>query len=64
MPSVLTSSLAAITGVIGMIVYIEIYNALNTTALGTAATNILGVVPIVLAAVIILGIMGTFFSMK
>jgi hypothetical protein len=64
MPTVLQSALAAITGVIGLIVYISIYNGLNTVALGTSATAILAVVPIVLSAVIVLGILGGFFALK
>ena len=64
MVTVLQSALAAIIGVIGLIVYIEIFNALNTDALGPSATSILNVVPIVLAAVIVLGVLGGFFALR
>ncbi len=58
----MTASIGAILGVIGLLVYSVVYNALNTAAIGTDATSLLTIVPILLAAVIILSIVSIFRS--
>lgn len=60
---VLGSSISAIVGIIALIIYVTIYASLNTAALGTGVTGMLGVIPTVLAAVIVISIVVLGFSM-
>jgi len=62
--SVLTSAVAAISGVIGLLIYVEVYAALNLANVPAGAQGILLVVPVVLAAVIVLGIISGFFALR
>jgi len=60
---VLGSSISAIVGIISLIIYVTIYASLNTAALGAGVTGMLGVIPTVLAAVIVISIVVLGFSM-
>ena len=64
MASVVASALTAVAGIIGLLIYTLIYNALNTAALGTDVVAMLTVVPIILGAVIVLGVASGFFALR
>ena len=60
---VLASAISAIVGIIGLIVYTTVYAALNTQALGTSVTGMLSVIPVILAAVIVVSIVVLGFAL-
>ena len=64
MASVLSSAIGAVIGVIGLLVYSLILGAMNTETLGAATISMLNVVPVILAAVIVVSIVITGFSMR
>lgn len=64
MASVLQSAIGAVIGVIGLLIYTLIVAALNTTALGASTTSLINVVPIILAAVIVVSIVLTGFAIR
>lgn len=64
MASVLEAALGAIIGVIGLLVYAVIYAALNKESLDGGTKSMLAVVPIILAAVIVVSIVLTGFAMR
>jgi len=57
---------AAIVGVIGIIIYAEVYAGLNTTNVSTSAVSLLNLTDLLLAAVLIIGIVAvlTFVGMR
>ena len=64
MASVLEAALGAIIGVIGLLVYAVIYAALNKESLDSGTQSMLAVVPIILAAVIVVSIVLTGFAIR
>lgn len=64
MPSVLESAIGAIIGVIGLLVYATIYAALNKETISASTQSMLTVVPIILAAVIVVSIVLTGFALR
>jgi len=60
---VLGSSVSALVGIISLIVYVAVYTALNTEGLSTSVVSMLGVIPTVLAAVIVISIVVLGFGM-
>ena len=56
--NVVGAAVVAIAGVIGIVIFAAVYASLNTTQVGTAATGILNIVPLLLAAVLVIGILG------
>ena len=64
MASVLESAIGAIIGVIGLLVYATIYSALNKETISASTQSMLTVVPIILAAVIVVSIVLTGFAMR
>lgn len=64
MPSVLESAIGAIIGVIGLLVYATIYAALNKDTISASTQSMLNVVPIILAAVIVVSIVLTGFALR
>ena len=60
---VLGSSVSALVGIISLIVYVAVYTALNTEGLSASVTAMLGVIPTVLAAVIVISIVVLGFGM-
>jgi hypothetical protein len=64
MASVLASAIGAIIGVVGLLVYATIYSALNKDTLSASTQSMLGVVPIILAAVIVISIVLTGFALR
>jgi hypothetical protein len=59
---VLGASISALVGIIALVVYTSIYNSLNTAGLSSSVTSMLAVIPIVLAAVIVISIVVLGFS--
>ena len=57
MASVLDAAIAAILGVVGILIFASVYAQINTAAIGTAATAILSLVTLVLAAVLLIRIL-------
>ena len=53
---VLGSAISAIVGIIGLLVYASIYTVLNLALLDTAVIGMLSIIPVVLAAVIVVSI--------
>ena len=53
---VLGSAISAIVGIIGLLVYVSVYAVLNTALLDAAVIGMLAVIPVVLAAVIVVSI--------
>lgn len=64
MVSILDSAIGAIVGVVGIMVFAYIWAALNKEILPAGVEGIVNVVPIVLAAVILIGIVvtGLYFA--
>lgn len=62
--SVLESAIGAIIGVIGLLVYATIYAALNKETISASTQSMLTVVPIILAAVIVVSIVLTGFALR
>lgn len=62
--SVLESAIGAIIGVIGLLVYATIYAALNKETISPSTQSMLTVVPIILAAVIVVSIVLTGFALR
>jgi len=60
---VLGSSISAIVGIISLIIYATIYAGLNTALLSGGVVSMLGVIPTVLAAVIVISIIVLGFAM-
>ncbi len=60
---VLGSSVSALVGIISLIVYVAVYTALNTEGLSPSVVSMLGVIPTVLAAVIVVSIVVLGFGM-
>ena len=52
------AAVAAIIGVIGIIIFAAVYSGLNTSLVSDSAVSILDVIDLLLAAVIVLGILG------
>lgn len=50
------AAIGAIVGIIGIIIFAEVYAGLNTTQVSTSATNLLDLVDLLLAAVLVIGI--------
>ena len=53
---VLGSAISAIVGIIGLLVYASIYTVLNLALLDAAVIGMLSIIPVVLAAVIVVSI--------
>ena len=53
---VLGSAISAIVGIIGLLVYVSVYAVLNTALLDASVIGMLAVIPVVLAAVIVVSI--------
>ena len=64
MASVLQSAIGAVIGIIGLLVYSIILAALNTDTLDKSTVSLLNVVPVILAAVIVVSIVLTGFAMR
>ena len=56
--NVVGASVVAIAGVIGIVIFAAVYASLNTTQVGASATSILNIVTLLLAAVLVIGILG------
>jgi len=56
--NVVGAAVVAIAGVIGIVIFAAVYASLNTTQVGASATSILNIVPLLLAAVLVIGILG------
>ena len=56
--NVVGAAVVSIAGVIGIVIFAAVYASLNTTQVGTSATSILNIVPLLLAAVLVIGILG------
>jgi hypothetical protein len=56
--NVVGAAVVAIAGVIGIVIFAAVYASLNTTLVGASATSILNIVPLLLAAVLVIGILG------
>ena len=56
--NVVGASVVAIAGVIGIVIFAAVYASLNTTQVGTSAVAILNIVTLLLAAVLVIGILG------
>lgn len=56
--NVVGASVVAIAGVIGIVIFAAVYASLNTTQVGTSAVSILNIVTLLLAAVLVIGILG------
>jgi len=54
--NVAAAAIGAIIGVIGIIIFAEVYAGLNTETISTSAENLLDLVDLLLAAVLIIGI--------
>lgn len=54
--NVAAASIGAIVGVIGIIIFAEVFAGLNTAQVSTSAINLLNLVDLLLAAVLIIGI--------
>ena len=54
--SILGASVGAIVGIVGLVVYTLIYNALNKESLNSSETSMLSVIPTILSAVIVISI--------
>ena len=55
--NVLELVLAAVVGIVGLVIYGSIRGALNTATLGADVVNIIAIIPLVLAAGIVIGIL-------
>ena len=64
MASVLQSAIGAVVGVIGLLIFSIIVAALNTDALGASTLSLINVVPVILAAVIVVSIVLTGFAKR
>jgi len=64
MASVLQSAIGAVIGVIGLLVYTIILAALNTDTLSASTVSLLNVIPVILAAVIVVSIVLTGFALR
>jgi len=53
---VLGSAISAIVGIIGLLVYVSVYAVLNLSLLDASVVGMLAVIPVVLAAVIVVSI--------
>jgi len=49
----------AIAGVIGIIIFAAVYDGVNTSQVSSSAVSIMNIVDLLLAAVLVLGILGT-----
>jgi len=56
--NVVGASVVAIAGVIGIVIFAAVYASLNTTQVGSSAVSILNIVTLLLAAVLVIGILG------
>lgn len=56
MASVLDASIAAILGLIGIIIFANVYAAMNTSMLSAAVIGLLGLVTLILSSVLIIRI--------
>lgn len=50
------AAIAAIVGIIGIVIFANIYGALNTSLISTTAKSLLNLVDLLLAAVLVIGI--------
>jgi len=48
----------AIAGIIGIVIFAAVYSGMNTSQVSSSAVSILDIVDLLLAAVIVLGILG------
>ncbi len=63
--NVLASSIAAIVGIIGILVFVKVYDAIPTDNISAGAQSLLNIVDLVLAAAIIISIvLGVLFIMR
>lgn len=53
---VLGSAISAIVGIIGLLVYVSVYAVLNLALLDASVTGMLAIIPVILAAVIVVSI--------
>jgi len=60
--SILQAAIGAIVGVIGILIFAQVYGALNTNALSAGAVALLQLVDLLLAAVLVVGIVVLGFS--
>ena len=60
---VLGASISALVGIISLIVYTTVYSALNTASLSASVVSMLGVIPTILAAVIVVSIVVLGFAL-
>lgn len=60
--SILQAAIGAIVGVIGILIFAQVFGALNTAALSTGAVALLNLVDLLLAAVLVVGIVVLGFS--
>jgi len=60
MPSLMSAVVEVIGSVIGLVIYGYVYISLNTSVLGSSVVGLLAVVPIVLVAVLIIGLLNIF----
>ena len=60
--SILQAAIGAIVGVIGILIFAEVFGALNTAALSTGSVALLNLVDLLLAAVLVVGIVVLGFS--
>lgn len=60
------AAVAAIIGVIGIIIFASVYASLNTDTVSPGATSLLNLVDLLLAAVLVIGIVGVLavFGMR
>jgi multisubunit Na+/H+ antiporter MnhG subunit len=60
------AAVAAIIGVIGIIIFASVYASLNTDTVSAGATSLLNLVDLLLAAVLVIGIVGVLavFGMR
>lgn len=56
--NVVGASVVAIAGVIGIVIFAAVYASLNTEQVGASAVAILNIVTLLLAAVLVIGILG------
>lgn len=60
MASLIGAIVEVIAAIIGLVIYGYVYSALNTDVLGSSVVGLLTIVPIVLVAVLIIGLLQIF----
>lgn len=60
------AAVSAIVGIIGIIIFAEVYAGLNTSSVSSSAVSLLNLTDLLLAAVLIIGIVAvlTFLGMR